>query len=175
MAKVEEVRAFSRRSVTSLDAPVSEHRRESLQETLPAHNPAVEEVVYTHEENRLIQGELAALRGVDKRAQDILTQRYGLDGGDDKTLAEVGISYDISRERVRQIERQALRTLKKNPTLQALAAEVQRTPVETPASPPRRREPASHERTEKQRQAVRDYRSRYKEKRQQKRAAGSHS
>jgi RNA polymerase sigma factor (sigma-70 family) len=175
VAKVEEVRAFSRRSVTSLDAPVSEHRRESLQETLPAHNPAVEEVVYTHEENRLIQGELAALRGVDKRAQDILTQRYGLDGGDDKTLAEVGISYDISRERVRQIERQALLRLKKNPTLQALAAEVQRTPVETPASPPRRREPPSHERTEKQRQAVRDYRSRYNEKRQQKRTTGSHS
>ena len=88
----------------------------------------MEEIVYTHEENRLIMGELTALKRVDKRAPDIITQRYGLDRKeDDKTLAEVGISYNLSREQVRQIEHQALRQLKGTPTLQALAAEEQRT------------------------------------------------
>jgi len=171
VVKVGEVRAFSQRSVTSLDAPVGERRRESIRDSLPANNPTLEEVVYTHEENRVITGELSGPRGVDKRAQDILTQRYGLDGEDEKTLAEVGLSNDLSRQRVRQIEREAFRRLRQNPTLQALAAEEMRSPVE----PARRRNPASPERTEKQRQAVRDYRDRYREKRQQKRAAESHS
>jgi Sigma-70, region 4 len=159
----------------SLAAPVSDHRRESLQETLPAHNPAVEEIVYTHEENRLIMGELTALKRVDKRAPDIITQRYGLDRKeDDKTLAEVGISYNLSRERVRQIEHQALRQLKGKPTLQALAAEEQRTPVEASASTTKRCELPSDERAEKRRQAQRDYKRRFNEKRRHNRAVGSH-
>ena len=135
VAKVEEVRELSQRSVISLDAPVDEQRsRIPLQEALPADNPIVEEIVYSHEEKSLIKGVLTALTGVDRRAQDIVTQRYGLDGEDAKTLAEVGISYGLSRERVRQIERQALRQMEQNPTLQALAAEEQRIPTEAQAS-----------------------------------------
>lgn len=175
VAKVEELCALSQRSVMSLAAPVSDHRRESLQETLPAPNPAVEEIVYTHEENRLIMGELTALKCVDKRAPDIITQRYGLDRKeDDKTLAEVGISYNLSRERVRQIEHQALRQLKGKPTLQALAAEEQRTPVEASASTTKRCALPSDERAEKRRQAQRDYKRRFNEKRRHNRAVGSH-
>src|SRR5262249_13633978 len=177
VAKVEELSELSQRSVTSLDAPVDEQRsRTSLQDALPSDNPAIEEVVFSHEENRLIMGELPSLTRVDKRAQDIVTQRFGLAGEDDKTLAEVGISYGLSRERVRQIERQALRSLKGNPTLQALAAEEQRTPADAPA--PRK----NHERTrltpeqaEKQRKAQRDYKKRFNEKRRQHRAVGAHS
>jgi RNA polymerase sigma factor (sigma-70 family) len=175
VAKVEELRALSQRSVMSLDAPVSEHRRESLQETLPAHNPAVEEVVYTHEEKQLIMGELTALKRVDKRAQDIVTQHYGLDGkDDDKTLAEVGISYNLSRERVRQIEHQALRQLKRNPTLQALAAEEQRKPAETPskADQPTRLTPEGRAKKRRQEQ---EYRRRFNEKRRHNPAVGAHS
>ena len=176
VAKVEELRALSRRTVTSLDASVDEQRsRTSLQDALPVHNPAVEEVVYTHEENRLIMEELTALKRVDKRTQDIVTQRYGLDGEDEKTLAEVGISYGLSRERVRQIERQALHSLKGNPTLRALAAEELRTPADAPA--PRKNHEVTRltpEQAEKQRKAQRDYKKRFNEKRRQNRAVGAH-
>ena len=176
VAKVEELRELSQRSVTSLNAPVDEQRaRTPLQEALPSDNAAFEEVVYTHEENQLIKGELATLAGVDRRAQDIVLQRYGLDGEDEKTLAEVGISYDLSRERVRQIEKQALRKLKSNPTLLALAAEEQRTPTEAGASAPRRWKFASDERAEKKRRASQGYRSRFNEKRRQNRPVGSYS
>ncbi|MEO1621583.1 MAG: sigma factor-like helix-turn-helix DNA-binding protein, partial [Cyanobacteria bacterium J06632_3] len=39
--------------------------------------------------------------------------RFGIDDGQRKTLAQIGTRLDISRERVRQIERKALRVLRK--------------------------------------------------------------
>ncbi|NIA31698.1 MAG: hypothetical protein GWP06_17535 [Actinobacteria bacterium] len=46
------------------------------------------------------------------REVDILSKRYGLDGGRKMTLKDIGAQYEISRERVRQIEQNALRKLK---------------------------------------------------------------
>ncbi|MEK7547215.1 MAG: sigma factor-like helix-turn-helix DNA-binding protein [Patescibacteria group bacterium] len=57
---------------------------------------------------------------LDSRQQDVLTGRFGLNG-DSSTLAELGKKYDITRERIRQIESAALGTLKEktpsSPTL----------------------------------------------------------
>jgi RNA polymerase primary sigma factor len=38
--------------------------------------------------------------------------RFGLDGGVERTLAEIGASFALTRERIRQIETQALRKLR---------------------------------------------------------------
>jgi RNA polymerase primary sigma factor len=38
--------------------------------------------------------------------------RYGFDGGSEKTLAEIGLSFALTRERIRQIESEALRKLR---------------------------------------------------------------
>ena len=38
--------------------------------------------------------------------------RYGFDGGDERTLAEIGESFALTRERIRQIEGEALRKLR---------------------------------------------------------------
>ncbi|MGR3318915.1 MAG: sigma-70 family RNA polymerase sigma factor [Candidatus Anammoxibacter sp.] len=48
---------------------------------------------------------------IDQRAATILRMRFGLDDGVDKTLQEVGEKLNITRERVRQIEKEALRKL----------------------------------------------------------------
>ena len=48
---------------------------------------------------------------IDQRAATILKMRYGLDDGKHKTLQEVGKKLNITRERVRQIEKDALRKL----------------------------------------------------------------
>lgn len=48
---------------------------------------------------------------IDKRAATILRMRFGLDDGAHKTLQEVGVQLNITRERVRQIEKEALRKL----------------------------------------------------------------
>ncbi|MGB5916433.1 MAG: RNA polymerase sigma factor, RpoD/SigA family [Phormidesmis sp.] len=47
------------------------------------------------------------------RQSDVIRMRFGLDSGSKMTLAQVGRSLEISRERVRQIERKALRTLRR--------------------------------------------------------------
>ena len=49
---------------------------------------------------------------IDPREAQILRMRFGIDMDDDHTLDEVGQQYDVTRERIRQIEAKALRKLK---------------------------------------------------------------
>lgn len=53
----------------------------------------------------------AALKELDERAADILRRRFGLSGMEEQTLEEVGAIYNVTRERIRQIESKALRKL----------------------------------------------------------------
>jgi len=59
-------------------------------------------------EIQLIEKLLAA---IDDRDAKILRMRYGLDNGDPMTLKEIGEKVNLSRERVRQIENEALKKL----------------------------------------------------------------
>jgi RNA polymerase primary sigma factor len=52
------------------------------------------------------------LDSIDPREAKILRMRFGIDMDDDYTLEEVGQQYDVTRERIRQIEAKALRKLK---------------------------------------------------------------
>lgn len=47
------------------------------------------------------------------REQDILRQRFGLDGENEKTLEEVGVQYGLTRERIRQVQNVALDKLRR--------------------------------------------------------------
>lgn len=62
------------------------------------------------------------LSSLDERERFILIKRYGLDDGDPETLEEIGKELGITRERVRQLEAQAMRTLRKNNQILALAS-----------------------------------------------------
>jgi RNA polymerase primary sigma factor len=53
-----------------------------------------------------------AIEGLPERARYVLVRRYGLDDREPATLAELGDELDISRERVRQLQREAERILK---------------------------------------------------------------
>ncbi|CAN5534156.1 N/A [soil metagenome] len=53
-----------------------------------------------------------AIERLPERARHVLVRRYGLDDQDPATLAELGEELDISRERVRQLQREAERILK---------------------------------------------------------------
>ena len=46
------------------------------------------------------------------REHEILRMRYGLDDGQERTLREIGARFDVTRERIRQIEAEALRALR---------------------------------------------------------------
>jgi len=61
----------------------------------------------------LLRGKLGeVLRGLSERERRILELRYGLIDGYPRTLEEVGHQYEVTRERIRQIEAKALRKLR---------------------------------------------------------------
>ena len=61
----------------------------------------------------LLQEQLEdVLRTLPKREQEVLKMRFGLDDGYSLTLEEVGLYFNVTRERIRQIEAKALRRLR---------------------------------------------------------------
>jgi RNA polymerase primary sigma factor len=68
-----------------------------------------EEKLYTKEVTFLVQ---RALVNLDERELHIIRNRFGLLGGNEQTLEEIGKSLNLSRERVRQLEREAKEKLR---------------------------------------------------------------
>jgi len=95
----------------SLDAPIgdddSNHFSEVVQDEA-AQTPyeELEEKTVT----RMLQ---EMVKTLDQREATILRYRFGLDGGSEKTLEEVGEKFGVTRERVRQIQNIALTKLRK--------------------------------------------------------------
>jgi RNA polymerase primary sigma factor len=102
-----EVRAAARAS-TSLDAPVGEADDATLGDFVAGNEPLPEDLV----EDSLRSQTLAdALRSLPERHRAVVVLRYGLDDADPKTLEEIGRRLGLTRERVRQIEVEALKRL----------------------------------------------------------------
>lgn len=68
------------------------------------------EEIYIQEEQNSCLDDI--LNGLGTREKAILQLRFGLDGGGSRTLEEVGYLLEMSKERVRQIEKKALRKLR---------------------------------------------------------------
>lgn len=64
------------------------------------------------ESNALHEQLQAVLSTLTDREQIVLTKRFGLDGNDPMTLEEVGVEMNVTRERIRQIEKKAITKLK---------------------------------------------------------------
>ncbi|TNE91318.1 MAG: RNA polymerase sigma factor RpoD/SigA [Deltaproteobacteria bacterium] len=105
---------LSQGQTVSLDQPMEEgDRPRPLQHFLADEeslNPD-EETIHTQELRRM----MTALGTVlSERHRHVLTRRYGLEDNQFRTLSEVGASMSLSRERVRQIEREALMRLREH-------------------------------------------------------------
>ena len=61
-----------------------------------------------------------ALTELDPKEEKVVRLRFGLDGADPKTLKEIGEMMNLSRERIRQIEAQALDKLHRSHKCQQL-------------------------------------------------------
>jgi RNA polymerase primary sigma factor len=101
--QAKEVRAAPK--ATSLDAPVGEDDDAVLGDFVSGGDPLPEDLV---EETLRSEAINAALRSLPKRHRDVIVLRYGLDESDPRTLGEIGVRLGITRERVRQIEVEAL-------------------------------------------------------------------
>jgi RNA polymerase primary sigma factor len=62
----------------------------------------------------------SVLEELSDRERKILIMRFGLDNTRPHTLEEVGLEFDVTRERIRQIESKALVKLRKNPNIKKL-------------------------------------------------------
>lgn len=71
------------------------------------------------EETRQLLGELTP------REERVLRMRFGLDDGNERTLSEIGESFSLTRERIRQIETQALRKLRLPPRARRLKSDLE--------------------------------------------------
>lgn len=104
--KVEATREALGTRAVSLDAPVSESDARSVAETLAVDEELTPSGALDFETvTRRLRGALLHLEPMER---DILRQRFGLDGAPEKTLAEIGEQYSLSRERIRQLQVAAL-------------------------------------------------------------------
>ena len=95
----------------SLDAPISGEESNSFSEVVEDENAASP---YEDLEDKTVTSMLRDMvKHLDARESTILRYRFGLDGGSEKTLEEVGKKFGVTRERVRQIQNLALKKLRK--------------------------------------------------------------
>ncbi len=110
---VEELDSLLRQALTisSLDAPINaEEGRSFLGDLIP--DSSVEEPLDQVERGMHQEQLVQLLSHLSGQEREVLGLRFGLDGMERHTLAEIGRQLAISRERVRQIELKALRKLR---------------------------------------------------------------
>ncbi len=104
-ARIIDLLRYSREHV-SLDAPVEADGDTSLGDLIAREtSPGPDEMVLDAEERGRLEGMLSSL---DDRSADVVRRRYGLLDGRQAKLADIGLVWGITAERVRQIERLAL-------------------------------------------------------------------
>lgn len=109
VSRVKQVKNVAREPI-SLETPIGEEEDSSLGDFIEdkeVENPAVQ-TAYT-----LLQEHLDEVLGtLPPREQEVLKMRFGLNDGYSLTLEEVGLYFNVTRERIRQIEAKALRRLR---------------------------------------------------------------
>jgi RNA polymerase primary sigma factor len=116
---VAEVRAAAR-AVTSLDRPIGEEGDASFGDLFAGEGPEPAEEVHVSLSENAVRH---AVETLPDREREVVKLRYGMDGDPDpKSLEEIGRILGLTRERVRQIEAQALERLAERREIEALAS-----------------------------------------------------
>jgi RNA polymerase primary sigma factor len=105
----------------SFETPVNGADDLTLGETLPEEEPAN---AMTLDRDAIKRALEALLPTLPERDRKVIEWRFGLDGAEPRTLAQVGERLGVSRERVRQIEKQALAILAENAAAREIAEEL---------------------------------------------------
>lgn len=108
-SKVRDIQRISQDTI-SLETPVGEEEDSSLGTFLKDNNTITPEESATV--SMLKEQLLGVLGTLTPREQKVVMMRYGLEDGHAKTLEEVGKEFNVTRERIRQIEAKALKKLR---------------------------------------------------------------
>jgi len=108
-AKVRKVRKIMRVPI-SLETPIGEDGNSHLSDLIEdrAQVSPADAVMNANLKERTAH----VLRTLNAREEKIIRMRFGIEDGSERTLEEVGQSFDVTRERIRQIEAKALRKLR---------------------------------------------------------------
>ena len=109
IARVNQLRRAAVRP-TSLDAPIGDDETNRVADVVKDEDADTPYEQLEEKTNSALVHEMIGT--LDAREQAILRQRFGLDGGDRKTLEEIGVQFGVTRERIRQIEEIALKKLR---------------------------------------------------------------
>src|SRR6266496_2050008 len=110
-SKVAHLKSVSVRPA-SLDAPIGEEGDSATFGEIVGDENAVSPYEGLREKN--LTGDLHAMvNSLDKREAEIIKLRFGLEGRDELTLEEVGKKFNVTRERIRQLEYLALTKMRK--------------------------------------------------------------
>ena len=107
--RVREILRVSQEPV-SLETPIGEEDDSHLGDFIPDEDALAPAEAASRE--MLKEALAAVLETLTPREARVLTLRYGLEDGHPRTLEEVGREFDVTRERIRQIETKALRKLR---------------------------------------------------------------
>lgn len=110
---------LSQGNTISLEQPVDDGPRPRPLDRFLSDDDAPQPDVEAINSQELLRMEEAFQNLLTDRQRFVLTRRYGLDDGEFRTLSEVGKEMGLSRERVRQIEREALNRLRENSAIRA--------------------------------------------------------
>ncbi len=107
--RVREIQKIAQEPV-SLETPIGEEEDSHLGDFIPDEDiPSPQEAATT---TMLREQLFQTLSMLTEREQKVIRLRFGLDDGKIRTLEEVGRVFDVTRERIRQIEAKALRKLR---------------------------------------------------------------
>ena len=107
--KVMEIMQIAREPA-SLETPIGEEDDSNLGDFVADSNAVTPE---GNVENVMLREHIDALLGdLKDRERQVIVMRFGLEDGHPRTLEEVGKSFNVTRERIRQIEAKALRKLR---------------------------------------------------------------
>ena len=107
--KVREIMRVAQEPV-SLETPIGEEEDSHLGDFIPDEDAPVPAEAASH---TLLKEQLGSvLKTLTPREAKVLSLRFGLDDGRPRTLEEVGKEFNVTRERIRQIEAKALRKLR---------------------------------------------------------------
>jgi RNA polymerase sigma factor (sigma-70 family) len=103
------------RSILSLDTPIDDHTDQMLAEVIPDQDaPTLDETLAYRQLQEKIH---AMLTDLDTQERKFLRIRFGLDGNRGQTLQQVARELGLSRDRARQIEKRALKQLRRTGAL----------------------------------------------------------
>lgn len=107
---VQDILALSEHA-TSLDAPIDNDPQSSLMDMLPGNNEYNPDSQAEHHEMTVLVRDW--LNKMPEKQRTVIVRRFGLDNDDPATLEELAVEMGVTRERVRQIQQEALVKLKR--------------------------------------------------------------